>query len=51
MTEPWIGWRNAAIMAGHWVLHGIGMFVVEERSDWKIRRTGGAVVPAGLAGL
>jgi RimJ/RimL family protein N-acetyltransferase len=27
------GWRNAAIMAGHWVLHGFGMFVVEEKSS------------------
>src|SRR4030088_925610 len=29
------GWRNAAVMAGHWVLHGIGMFVVEEKSSGK----------------
>ena len=27
------GWRNAAIMAGHWVLHGFGMFVVEEKAS------------------
>jgi RimJ/RimL family protein N-acetyltransferase len=27
------GWRNAAIMAGHWVLNGVGMFVVEEKSS------------------
>jgi RimJ/RimL family protein N-acetyltransferase len=27
------GWRNAAIMAGHWVLHGVGMFVVEEKAS------------------
>lgn len=31
VTEPMAGWRNAAIMAGHWVLHGFGMFVVEEK--------------------
>ncbi len=27
------GWRNAAIMAGHWALHGFGMFAVEEKSS------------------
>jgi hypothetical protein len=35
VTEPMAGWRNAAIMAGHWVLHGFGMFVVEERRSGK----------------
>src|SRR5262249_42280489 len=35
VTEPMAGWRNAAIMAGHWVLHGFGMFVVEERASGK----------------
>ena len=29
------GWRNAAVMAGHWVLHGFGMFVVEEKQTGK----------------
>ena len=33
VTDPMVGWRNAAIMAGHWVLHGFGMFVVEEKSS------------------
>jgi RimJ/RimL family protein N-acetyltransferase len=32
ITDAFVGWRNAAIMSGHWVLHGVGMFVVEERS-------------------
>ena len=35
VTEPMVGWRNAAIMAGHWVLHGFGLFVVEEKSSGK----------------
>jgi RimJ/RimL family protein N-acetyltransferase len=26
------GWRNAAIISGHWALHGFGMFAVEEKS-------------------
>jgi len=29
------GWRNTAIMAGHWALYGFGMFVAEERSSGK----------------
>src|SRR5207248_1370832 len=33
ITEAMNGWRNAAIMAGHWVLNGVGMFVVEEKSS------------------
>ena len=35
VTEPMAGWRNAAVMAGHWALHGFGMFVVEEKSSGK----------------
>src|SRR5262245_62831364 len=35
VTEPMAGWRNAAIMARHWVLHGFGMFVVEEKLSGK----------------
>jgi RimJ/RimL family protein N-acetyltransferase len=33
VTDAWAGWRNAAIMTGHWTLHGVGMFVVEEKSN------------------
>jgi RimJ/RimL family protein N-acetyltransferase len=29
------GWRNAAIMTGHWALYGYGMFVVEEKTSGK----------------
>jgi RimJ/RimL family protein N-acetyltransferase len=29
------GWRHAVVMAGHWALHGAGMFVVEEKSSGK----------------
>src|SRR5580704_18360809 len=35
ITDAFVGWRNAAIMAGHWVLHGVGMFAVEENSTGK----------------
>jgi len=33
VTEELIGWRNAAIISGHWALHGFGMFAVEEKSS------------------
>ena len=35
VTDELNGWRNAAIMSGHWALHGYGMFVVEEKSSGK----------------
>ena len=35
VTDPMAGWRNAAIMAGHWVLYGFGTFVVEEKASGK----------------
>ena len=38
-------------MAGHWTLHGVGMFVVEEKSSRQACGTRRAVVSAGLAGL
>jgi RimJ/RimL family protein N-acetyltransferase len=33
VTEELTGWRNAAIISGHWALHGFGMFAVEEKSS------------------
>src|ERR1700683_3113775 len=30
-----VGWRNAAVMSGHWALHGFGYFAVEESSTGK----------------
>jgi RimJ/RimL family protein N-acetyltransferase len=35
VTDALTGWRNAAVMSGHWVLHGFGMFVVEEKQTGK----------------
>jgi RimJ/RimL family protein N-acetyltransferase len=41
ITSALVGWRNAAVMAGHWALHGAGMFVVEEkRSGTYVGRVG-----------
>ena len=35
VTTELAGWRNAAVMAGHWTLHGFGMFAVEEKASAK----------------
>ena len=51
VTEPMAGWRNAAIMAGHWALHGFGMFVVEEKASGTFVGRVGPLVSAGLAGV
>jgi RimJ/RimL family protein N-acetyltransferase len=51
VTEELNGWRNAAIMAGHWVLHGIGMFVVEENSTGKFVGRVGPWFPPGWPGF
>jgi RimJ/RimL family protein N-acetyltransferase len=51
ITELMNGWRNAAIMAGHWVLNGIGMFVVEEKSTGRFAGRVGPWFPPGWAGF
>jgi RimJ/RimL family protein N-acetyltransferase len=51
VTDAFVGWRNAAIMAGHWVLHGVGMFVVEERSTGKFVGRVGPWSPQGWPGF
>ena len=35
VTSEITGWRNAAVISGHWALHGFGMFAVEEKSSGK----------------
>jgi RimJ/RimL family protein N-acetyltransferase len=45
VTEPMAGWRNSAIMAGHWALHGFGTFVVEEKSSGKFAGRVGPFFP------
>ena len=51
VTDELVGWRNAAIMAGHWVLHGIGMFVVEEKASGKFVGRVGPWFPPGWPGF
>jgi RimJ/RimL family protein N-acetyltransferase len=46
-----VGWRNAAVMAGHWALHGFGYFVVEEKSTGKFAGRVGPWFPPGWPGF
>jgi RimJ/RimL family protein N-acetyltransferase len=51
ITDAFVGWRNAAIMAGHWALHGAGMFVVEEKSSGKFAGRVGPWSPVNWPGF
>jgi RimJ/RimL family protein N-acetyltransferase len=51
VTDELVGWRNAAIMSGHWVLNGVGMFVVEEKSSGKFAGRVGPWFPPGWPGF
>jgi len=51
VTEELVGWRNAAVMAGHWALHGFGMFVVEEKSTGRFAGRVGPWCPPGWPGF
>ena len=51
ITDAYAGWRNATIMSGHWLLHGVGMFVVEEKSSGKFAGRVGPWCPPGWPGF
>jgi RimJ/RimL family protein N-acetyltransferase len=51
VTDAFVGWRNAAIMAGHWALHGVGMFVVEEKQTGRFVGRVGPWLPSGWPGF
>ena len=51
VTSELVGWRNAAVMSGHWVLHGFGMFVVEEKSTCEFVGRVGPWFPPGWPGF
>jgi RimJ/RimL family protein N-acetyltransferase len=47
VVDEMTGWRHTVVMAGHWALHGAGMFAVEEKSSGKfIGRVGPWFPPA-----
>ena len=45
------GWRNAAVISGHWALHGFGMFAVEEKSSGRYVGRVGPWCPPGWPGF
>ncbi len=59
-VPPQYAWDHAAVMAGHWAIHGIGMFVLEDRAtgaflgrvgpwfppEWHGLEVGWGIVPA-----
>src|ERR1700744_5384564 len=51
VTDAFNGWRNAAIMAGHWALYGIGMFAGEERGTGRHAGRVGPWMPPGWPGF
>jgi RimJ/RimL family protein N-acetyltransferase len=51
VTDAFVGWRNAAIMSGHWTLHGVGMFVVEEKATGRFAGRVGPWLPPGWPGF
>jgi len=51
VTNELVGWRNAAVIAGHWALHGAGMFVVEEKASGRCVGRGGPWFPPGWPGF
>jgi RimJ/RimL family protein N-acetyltransferase len=51
VVDAFVGWRNAAIMAGHWALHGFGLFVVEEKQTGRYVGRVGPWFPASWPGL
>jgi RimJ/RimL family protein N-acetyltransferase len=51
VTNELVGWRNAAVMSGHWALHGFGYFVVEESSTGRFAGRVGPWFPPGWPGF
>ena len=50
VTEPFAAWQHAALLAGHWALHGTGMFVVEDKASQCFLGRVGLWHPAGWFG-
>jgi RimJ/RimL family protein N-acetyltransferase len=51
VTNEANGWRNAAVIMGHWALHGFGMFAVEDKSSGSYVGRVGPWCPPGWPGL
>ncbi|MEP6840228.1 MAG: GNAT family N-acetyltransferase [Bradyrhizobium sp.] len=51
VVDEMTGWRHTVVMAGHWTVHGVGMFVVEEKSSGKFAGRVGPWMPPGWPGF
>src|SRR3982074_2853047 len=51
VLDEMTGGGHAVVMAGHWVLHGAGMFVVEEKASGKFAGRVGPWSPPGWPGF
>jgi RimJ/RimL family protein N-acetyltransferase len=47
VADAMTGWRHTVVMAGHWALHGAGMFAVEEKSSGNFVGRVGPWFPPG----
>src|SRR5215212_2664854 len=47
VADAMTGWRHTVVMAGHWALHGAGMFAVEEKSTGNFVGRVGPWFPPG----
>ena len=47
VIDAMTGWRHSVVMAGHWALHGAGMFAVEEKSSGQFIGRVGPWFPPG----
>src|SRR5918998_5650296 len=50
-VPPLYAWDHAAVMAGHWAIHGVGMFVLEDRSTGEFLGRVGPWYPPGWFGF
>ena len=50
-VPPEHAWDHAAVMAGHWAIHGIGMFVLEDRATGDFLGRVGPWYPPGWFGM
>jgi RimJ/RimL family protein N-acetyltransferase len=51
VTTEQNGWRNAAVITGHWALHGFGMLAVEEKEGGDYVGRVGPWYPPGWPGF
>ncbi|MES1149208.1 MAG: GNAT family N-acetyltransferase [Bradyrhizobium guangdongense] len=51
ITNVTVGWRNAAVIMGHWALHGFGLFAVEDKATGQYVGRVGPWCPPGWPGF